>query len=138
MREIKFRAVQKLNNGKKFLTYPFSLNQIYIDSEDGYYYCDGKYNKEVIIDDDTELMQFTGLKDKDGKEIYEGDIVKYNKFDIDNSPFIYGIVIFEDGIYWVDGDSDIEEACYKTTLINCFNHNAEIIGNIYEAKERKK
>src|SRR5690606_29248660 len=52
-----------------------------------------------------ELMQYTDLKDKNGKEIYEGDVVKTQRIQYDNSGYFAGIVDslgevkFENGRY---------------------------------------
>lgn len=67
------------------------------------------------------VMQFTGLTDKDGKEIYEGDLLSFNS----RPPS--GAVTFKDGTYWT-GDSVIGRAAGM----------AEIIGNIYENPELLK
>jgi len=64
---------------------------------------------------------FTGLKDKNGKEIYEGDRVRALKHN--ESPFVNEIV-WRDGVLWFGNWNWIE-------FQNIFR-SIEIIGNIYE------
>ena len=71
------------------------------------------------------IMQFTGLKDKNGKEIYEGDIVSHS---LDNSTIPLSVVSFEDGMF-VFSDKE-----YTTELIESLDY-CEVIGNIYENPE---
>ena len=113
MREIKFRA---WNKEKKFMHIPnidtfISLSGSQVQSAN----CSINNRKDII------LMQFTGLKDKNGKEIYEGDIVQ----DED----LLCKVEFRNGCF-VPID-------YKTN--RCFDDwddcDFEIIGNIYENPE---
>ncbi|WP_176397926.1 YopX family protein [Bacillus cereus] len=73
------------------------------------------------------VMQYTGLKDKDGKDIYEGDIVR-----ISGHPFQGSINI--DGIYEV-GYNELMELCCGGWYLHRMRHWAEVIGNIYENPE---
>lgn len=84
--------------------------------------------------EEVELMQSTGLKDKNGKEIFEGDIIRYNidVVDIKRHPTLgfYTVLDGREGFFG-DGMSidDFEEGAKE------FSKTAEIIGNIYENPE---
>jgi len=75
------------------------------------------------------LMQFTGLLDKQGKEIYEGDIVRYVNEYLDH-PIDFNVV-FYDGQFCQDKSADkryTPDIWYDWNMV-------EVIGNIYENPE---
>ena len=118
MREIKFRVWDK--DKKKFI-----VDDNWLD-DDGYL---TKFSFQT-------LQQFTGLKDKNGKEIYEGDIVKaetlYNKCKIKH----IGEIKFESATF-IFGCDDVTDS-YMTFIELFGDWDTEVIGNIYENPELLK
>jgi uncharacterized phage protein (TIGR01671 family) len=82
--------------------------------------------------DEIELMEYTGLKDKNGIEIYESDICKVNTF----KGICIGEVVFRKGCFWVLFE---EFNTVKNVLDplhdNSKGTNFEVIGNIYQNPE---
>lgn len=78
------------------------------------------------IDDDY-LMQSTGLKDKNGKEIFEGDIVKMSK-DVYSEPTYYEVAKHYGGAYRLESKQHGCELWLRHT-------DCEVVGNVYENKE---
>lgn len=101
-REIKFRAW----NGEQMLS-PEHIGR------DGHAY----WHENSIPESTDKVMQFTGLKDKNGKEIYEGDIVE------NEEQAMRGVYEFREGTFGIKGTRTIQ------------NYGAVIIGNIYENPE---
>lgn len=123
MRPIKFRAY--LKNEKtmidvKSIDWDENGNLISINYPEGKDY--------FGYEDDIVLMQYTGCKDVKGKEIYEGDIVKYR-----NNLYQVKWVFFSFYIHRIDGRS-LEEL--EKVAID--EKGMELIGNIYENPELLK
>lgn len=88
--------------------------------------------------DDLVLMQSTGLKDKNGKEIFEGDIVTdgHTTGDIKNHPTLGFYMVDENGVErWFSDHATIEDF---EEDVETAARILEIIGNIYENPELLK
>jgi len=129
MRTIKFRAWDK----KEKEMVDINSLEIYDDLDKDGFYSMG----EVLNNEDWEVMQFTGLKDKNGKEIYEGDILdigwvdQYFEVRFDLISFESGYETFGVGLF---GKSGEQEEYYDLN----FSGESKIVGNIYENAELLK
>jgi uncharacterized phage protein (TIGR01671 family) len=117
MREIKFRVWDKKRKIMREVSEIYYNGSVFVEKKNRF-----PARGDLIIGKDlSDLMQYTGLKDKNGVEIYEGDIIEstwnYNK----------GVVMWsEDTGEWIDIDDCNEDKKYKASTV---------IGNIYENPE---
>ena len=152
MREIKFKAFVK-SKGEVFGVRGFDfagtgINVSFTEEIE-------EFVKDVYFPnkDDVELMQYTGLKDKNGVEIYEGDVVKCwwlaelgycelncehkgvvrfvdCRFEVSFSDKAYIRNVCEEGVYSL---TELELTCASHDEDYCIEY--EVIGNIYENPE---
>lgn len=135
-REIKFRAWDKYKKQMYFVSsidydiFSQEIRTISIAHENGMCTAYNKnHNSEECDITALELMQSTGLNDKNGKEIYRGDIVQVLFTDKEESG-IKGQVIYSNdqaSYIVIDRNNDEWELGYLDNL--------EVIGNIYENSE---
>lgn len=115
-REIKFRAWDKRNNQ---MLQDVSIGTIKIWDDVG--------GKKEALSNDCVFMQFTGLLDKNGKEIYEGDVVSDTKYkhiviyDLKNVGFVL---------------EELEKKIIRNFLHSIITY--EVIGNIFESPDLLK
>ena len=83
---------------------------------------------------DVSITRYTGLKDKSGKEIYEGDIVTYQrtKYEVRNGKFTTGDDCFT-GDYLLVREVNSQEMDYGISLYNVIE-KVKVVGNIFENK----
>lgn len=137
MREIKFRIY--FEDEEPFMSEPIGLEEllhedwIEFENQEGtlslplkdfrFYYEKNKNYK---------IMQYTGLKDKNGKEIYEGDIVKAHYIKNGLVEIIASVAYSEDYAQYVIKDTKYVSDDYEPL---CDYEDLEVIGNIYNNPE---
>lgn len=141
MREIKFRGKSTTEfDDKKIWLYgdllqPIEICDIYEISD-----CNSIDGSRYQVDEDT-IGQYTGLKDKTGKKIYEGDIVKITEKEkiskhkvISMKPIIADIEWSEEYLTYILITTSVKDAFESLTdyLDEC---DIEVIGNIYDNPE---
>ncbi len=116
-REIKFRMWHK--KSKKM----FDVESINFKDRSLNMWNSVMYTLSTFSLDDVILMQYTGLHDKNGKEIYEGDILKGTFYGFPMPEYDY---VFQ--IYWDEKEKGFMASYFEPS-------ECEVIGNIYDNPE---
>lgn len=155
MRDLKFRAWDKDNNKMVYFPNLGVMRDIDTGSQElllgAIEHLNGYEGINYFLDvsDSTELMQYTGLKDKNGKEVYEGDIVLVldrdwpsGNYYSDQTPRDYMLsiastcsVIFEQGEFILE---QVKGCGYYYPNVGRYDYHRdiyEVIGNIWENPE---
>lgn len=144
MRDIKFRGKDRENWHygdlvKEIRHHDNKLFDGVITHIKNYEYNNGTYVGDMFPVNPETVGQYTGLKDENGKEIYEGDIIEfsYDMFVGNFDTFIAkGKVVFEEGAFYVEvfeNERTTKDEAYLLYSINL--DTIELMGNIYDNPE---
>ena len=138
MREIEFRGKSIINIGNikvgewVYGGISINYNRVWIDTP---------YYGQVAVNPET-VGQYTGLKDENGKKIFEGDIIdfSYDMFVGNFDTFVAkGKIIFEDGAFYVECMENERTTKKESYLLYSINIDTiEVIGNIWDNPELLK
>lgn len=136
MREILFRG-KDADNGEWVYGYYAHLKNMHDVKADIIYtgYADmymGSILSESYEVNPKTIGQYTGLKDKNGTRVFEGDIVKYTEIDIDGSDDKYiGVIYYNQS----KANYVIQKRKYMVNFVTSWIGDVEVIGNIHDNPE---
>ncbi|WP_253953450.1 YopX family protein [Leuconostoc fallax] len=122
MREIKFRAWNNVNA------------RYYQNAQDTYDETIGDGFQDILRNENLVVEQFTALKDKNGVDIYEGDIVFAKSIMMKDStgPVVY---VKESAGFYIDGSKDLMDIPKPLGVTREPLFSYEVLGNVHENPE---
>lgn len=142
MREIKFRGKTKQG---EWVEGSYVYAHKWFGTDEAGHFITSIYGSDRVLVMPETIGQFTGLYDKNGKEIYEGDVVEFVVFDYNCNDKLYrGVVKWSDEenitpsfLIWKNNESEYygNDGAFDLGCVVYQDDEFEVIGNIYDNPE---